>query len=163
GEQGSAKSTNAKVLRRLIDPNTALLRAEPREARDLAIAAHNAWLIAFDNLSWLSDWLSDALCRVTHGEGFAVRTHYENDEETIFSGQRPVTLNGIGEVITKGDLLDRALLVTCPPIPEKSRTTEEQFWSDFAAAHSHLLGAVLDAVSTGLKRLPEVKRDDWPR
>ncbi len=41
GEQGSAKSTLAAILRALIDPNTAPLRALPREDRDLFIAASN--------------------------------------------------------------------------------------------------------------------------
>jgi hypothetical protein len=58
GEQGSAKSTTARVLRSLIDPNKADLRSEPREERDLMIAAKNGWLIALDNLSRLSISLS---------------------------------------------------------------------------------------------------------
>ena len=35
GEQGSAKSTFSSILRALLDPNTAPLRALPREDRDL--------------------------------------------------------------------------------------------------------------------------------
>lgn len=42
GEQGSAKSTFSAILRALLDPNTAPLRALPREDRDLFIAATNA-------------------------------------------------------------------------------------------------------------------------
>src|SRR5262249_7594272 len=38
GEQGSAKSTLAAILRALLDPNIAPLRALPREERDLFIA-----------------------------------------------------------------------------------------------------------------------------
>ena len=41
GEQGSAKSTFSAILRSLLDPNTAPLRALPREDRDLFIAASN--------------------------------------------------------------------------------------------------------------------------
>ena len=40
GEHGTAKSTFAKILRALIDPNTVPLRALPREDRDLFIAAN---------------------------------------------------------------------------------------------------------------------------
>ncbi len=35
GEQGSAKSTLARVLRLLVDPNRAALRTTPRDERDL--------------------------------------------------------------------------------------------------------------------------------
>jgi hypothetical protein len=49
GEQGSAKSTFSAILRALLDPNTAPLRALPREDRDLFIAASNGHVLAFDN------------------------------------------------------------------------------------------------------------------
>jgi len=69
GEQGTGKSTEARVLRELVDPNAAELRSEPREVRDLMIAATNAWILALDNLSHISPWLSDALCRLATGAG----------------------------------------------------------------------------------------------
>ena len=53
GEQGSAKSTFSAILRALLDPNTAPLRALPREDRDLFIAASNGHVLAFDNVSHL--------------------------------------------------------------------------------------------------------------
>jgi hypothetical protein len=62
GEQASAKTVLRKILRALIDPNTAPARALPREERDLMIAANNGHIVAFDNLSGLPSWLSDALC-----------------------------------------------------------------------------------------------------
>src|SRR5207253_9109386 len=104
GEQGSAKSTMARLLRSLIDPNAAPLRSEPREARDLIISATNGWLVALDNLSHLPPWLSDALCRLSTGGGFATRELYTDSEEVIFDAQRPVILTGIEEVATRSDL-----------------------------------------------------------
>jgi hypothetical protein len=163
GEQGSAKSTTARVLRSLVDPNAAPVRAGPREVRDLAIAASNSWVVALDNLSYLPDWMSDALCRLSTGGGFSTRTLYENDEETIFDGQRPIILNGIEEVATRGDLLDRALLITCPTIAETSRRAETDIWREFEQARPRILGALLDAVSAGLRSLPTTKLDALPR
>lgn len=60
GEQGSGKSTGCRMIRRIIDPNVAELRAKPRDERDLAIAARNGLVVGFDNLSGLSPELSDA-------------------------------------------------------------------------------------------------------
>ncbi len=57
GEQGSAKSTFSAILRALLDPNTAPLRALPREDRDLFIAASNGHVLAFDNVSGLPAWI----------------------------------------------------------------------------------------------------------
>ena len=73
GEQGSAKTVLSKLLRALIDPNTASVRALAREQRELSIAANNGHLLAFDNLSVLPTWLSDALCRLASGGSFALR------------------------------------------------------------------------------------------
>ena len=72
GEQGSAKSTFSAVLRSLLDPNTAPLRALPREDRDLFIAANNGHVLTFDNVSGLRGWLSDTLCRLATGGGFGL-------------------------------------------------------------------------------------------
>ena len=121
GEQGTAKSMLVRILRRLVDPNRADLRAEPRDTRDLAIAASNGWIIALDNLSHIEPWLSDALCRLSTGGGFATRQLYTNNEEVIFDSKRPVVLTGIEEIATRGDLIDRCISLELEPIPEARR------------------------------------------
>ena len=88
-EQGSGKSTTSKLLRDLIDPNVTPFRSAPRNEQDMIIAANNSWICAFDNLSKVPDWLSDALCRLSTGGGFGARTLYTNDEETIFAAKTP--------------------------------------------------------------------------
>ena len=163
GEQGSGKTTQARALRRLIDPNHADMRCEPREPRDLMIAANNGWIIALDNLSHLPGWLSDALCRLSTGGGFATRMLFSDDEEMIFDATRPVILTGIEELPTRGDLLDRSVMFQLPRIPEDRRLPEKEFWRDFEEAHGRMLGAVLDAVSVALRRLPETRIERLPR
>ena len=48
------------------------------------IAANNGHLLAFDNLSGLPPWISDALCRLASGGSFAVRQLYTDDDEVLF-------------------------------------------------------------------------------
>ena len=163
GEQGTAKSTTARVFRGIIDPNTASLRSEPKDPRDLIIAASNSWVINLDNISHLPAWLSDALCRLSTGGGFSTRELYTDAEEVIFEATRPVILNGIEEIATRGDLLDRALIFYLLQIPDKNRKSEADFWKAFEEAHPQLLGAVLDAVSTGLRNLPTTRLKESPR
>ena len=74
------------------------------------IAARNSWVLAFDNVSSVPDWLSDAFCRLSTGGGLATRMLYTDDDEILFDAQRPVLLTGIEEVATRGDLLDRSLM-----------------------------------------------------
>ena len=163
GEQGSAKSTTSRVLRGLLDPNTAPLRGEPRDQRDVMIAASNGWVISFDNLSRIPHWLSDTLCRLATGGGFSTRELYTDSEEALFDAQRPLILNGIEELGTRGDLLDRALILYLPSIPEHKRESESKFWSDFEAARPTLLGGLLDVVSGALARLPNIQLPKKPR
>jgi hypothetical protein len=163
GEQGSAKSTFSAILRALIDPNTAPLRALPREDRDLFIAANNGHVLAFDNVSGLPAWISDTLCRLATGGGFAVRQLYTDQDETLFDAVRPAILNGIEDIVTRPDLADRAIFLMLEPIPEERRRSEAELWAAFEAERPRILGVLLDAVVQGLKRLPETRLEKLPR
>ncbi|WP_246737537.1 hypothetical protein [Nordella sp. HKS 07] len=163
GEQGSAKSTFAALLRALLDPNTAPLRALPRDDRDLFIAASNGHMLAFDNVSGLPAWLSDTFCRLATGGGFAVRQLYTDQDEVLFDATRPVILNGIEDFVTRPDLADRALLLTLEPISEERRRPEQELWATFEAERPRILGALLDAVVTGLAMLPHIRLERLPR
>ena len=163
GEQGSAKSTFSAILRALLDPNTAPLRALPREDRDLFIAASNGHVLAFDNVSGLPAWISDTLCRLATGGGFAVRQLYSDQDEVLFDAARPVILNGIEDIVTRPDLADRAVFLTLEPIPEERRRPEQELWAAFEAERPRLLGVLLDAVAKGLAELPRTKLERLPR
>ena len=84
------------------------LRSLPREERDLFIAATNGHVLAFDNVSGLPAWLSDALCRLATGAGFAARQLYTDQDEVLFAACRPIILNGIEDIVSRSDLADRA-------------------------------------------------------
>lgn len=162
-EQGSGKSTTGKLLRGLVDPNSAPLRSEHRDARDLMIGANNSWCLAYDNLSFVPSWLSDALCRLSTGGGFATRELYTDQDEIIFDAMRPVMLTSIEEVATRSDLLDRCLIVWLPSIPEDKRRSEEEMMLAFEHVQPQILGALFDALSGALRELPNTQLDKLPR
>lgn len=126
-------------------------------------AANNGWLIALDNLSHLSPWLSDAMCRLATGSGFATRELYSDADEAMFAAQRPIILNGIEELATRDDLLDRSLLLYLPTIPEDKRKHEAGFKRVFEAASPLILGAILDCVSSAMQTLPGINLKRLPR
>jgi hypothetical protein len=163
GEQGSTKSTFTAILRALLDPNTAPLRALPREDRDLFIAANNGHVLAFDNVSGLPAWISDTICRLATGGGFAVRQLYTDQDEVLFDATRPVILNGIEDIVTRPDLADRAVFLTLKLVPEERRRTEQELWAAFEIERPRILGALLDAVVQGLRILPHTRLDKLPR
>jgi hypothetical protein len=163
GEQGSAKSTTAKLLRRLIDPASAPLRTPPREERDLLIAANNSWVVAYDSLSGIPQWLSDALCRLATGGGFSTRELYTDTEDVILDLTRPVILNGIDHLAERPDLADRAIILQLPRIEEEARRDEAQLYAEYERDRPQILGALFTVVSAALACLPEVRlsRKPW--
>lgn len=163
GEQGSAKTTLARMLRGLVDPTTPDLRSDPREPRDLAIAARANWIVGFDNVSSLPAWLSDALCRLATGGGWATRELYTDFDEVLFEACRPVLLNGISDFIARPDLLDRAIQIHLPTIPDERRRDEKELWAAFEASRPRLLGALLESVAGAMRELPNVHLDRLPR
>ena len=165
GEQGSGKSTICRVIRRLVDPNISPVRTIPRSERDLMIAARNSHVIAFNNLSSLPPWLSDALCTLSDGGGFSTRQLRTDSEEQLFDAMRPVIINGISDLATRPDLVDRAVCLALPPVNDDARLPEAEFWAAFDVAQPSILGALLDGVVIALARQDEVraraKRDGW--
>jgi hypothetical protein len=163
GEQGTAKSTGARMLRSLIDPNVSPLRTEPREEGDLLIAATNGAIVALDNISHLSSAMSDALCRLATRGGLSKRTLYTDDGETLIDVQRPILLIGIEAVVTRADAVDRALLVELEKIPDDERRTEAELDAAFEKCRPELLGALLDAASTALRNWSTTQPERLPR
>lgn len=157
GEQGSAKSTTQRVLRLFIDNNKVMLRARPKAIEDIYVAVSNGHLISYENLSGLSADMSDALCVVSTGGGYAARTLYTNTEETTLSAKNPVIINGINRVITRPDLLDRAITISCPLI--KQRIDEIEHQKMVEALAPTIFGALLDLFVKALQILPTVSID----
>lgn len=163
GEHGSAKSTAVRVFRELVDPAEPAHRAPPKSDRDLMVSAYNNWVVAFDNLSFLSASLSDALCRLATGGGFSARQLYTDKKEANIVAERPVLLNSITSIATRPDLLSRAVILTLQPISRETRRDESTLWGDFERVRPRILGALLDAISHGLCHLGRTRLKQMPR
>jgi hypothetical protein len=58
-------------------------------------AASGAWVIALDNLSHVTDWLSDSLCRAVTGDANVRRALYTDNDTHVIAFKRCLILNGI--------------------------------------------------------------------
>lgn len=163
GSQDSAKTTTGRIIRSLIDPFSAGLRSLPPSERDLMISAVNSWVLAFDNLSHVPDWLSDAFCRLATGGGLATRELFTDSDEILFEAMRPIILNGIVLTGVKQDLLDRLVTVNLLPISDDKRLDEDVLWQEFELIRPQVFGAICDAVSTALKNYSHIVLPRKPR
>jgi len=150
GPEGSGKSTTARMLKTLIDPTPDLLRRPPKDETELCISARHSWICTFDNLSSIPAWLSDSLCCLSTGGGLGRRKLFTDSEETVLDARRPVVITSIGQPITRGDLLSRAIIVELQP--RDSYVDEKTLWAHFEAMRPRLLGALLNAASKALLR-----------
>ena len=163
GEQGTAKTTTARLLKGLVDPSSPSSRTPPDQARDLMIWARNAWVMSIDNVDKISPKLSDGLCRISTGGGYATRRLYADAEEMTFDVMRPIVLNGIGQIASRGDLLDRAVMLELPSLDREDRMTVAELNAGYEAVRPKLLGALLDVVASGLDVVGEVPLPELPR
>jgi hypothetical protein len=163
GEQGSAKSTTQKLLKMLIDPNIANLRAAPKKVEDVWIGASNSHLVSFENISHLGQDYQDALCVLATGGSHTTRTLYTDREETIIELCKPIILNGITVNVTAQDLLDRALHIELPPV--KTRLQSKDVDHAFTSRYANFVGAILDEFVKALRVIDSIHiaDEDKPR
>jgi hypothetical protein len=162
GEQGTAKTTTSKILKALVDPGHAPQRTVPRDIQNLMISANNSWCLSFDNISDLSRWVSDGFCRLATGGGLSTRELYTDDQEIILDAMRPIILNGIDSLVSRGDLGRRTILLELPVIIDSSRQSEAGLLREFEAAQPRILGALFTALSAALANVHKVKIDKLP-
>ena len=151
GEQGSSKSTMFSLIKCLVDPSIILLATFPNDNTELMQQLDHHYFIGFDNVSGLSTWQSDVLCRAATGMGFSKRVLYSDEDDLIFKIKRCIGLNGINIVATKPDLLDRSVSIECQRIPEEKRKTESQFWAEFEKDKGEIMGAIFDVISKAMR------------
>jgi energy-coupling factor transporter ATP-binding protein EcfA2 len=161
GPQGSGKSTRCRQLNRLIDPAGLLLRTQPKKSDDLIVAARAAHVLSFDNVSKISDELSDGLCRIATGGGIAKRTLYTDADVTVVNVKRPVVINAIVDVVKRSDLADRLMLLELDRVAE--RRTERQVDARFIQHQAKALGALLKGVQAALRDWTTMELPTLPR
>lgn len=141
----------------MVDSSKSPLIPAIADLRQQAISLGRRWVVVYDNLSGISSVQSDAICRTATGAGFTTRTLYADDEETVFEFVRPQLLTGIDSLATRGDLLERSILVNLKSIPAESRMGEVELEKQLDVIRPRILGALLTAVSQTLSALPAVK------
>ena len=143
-EQGSAKSTATRMIVDLIDPSPVPLRQAPRDAESWVTAAAGSWVVALDNLSGISGWLSDSLCRAVTGDGSVKRALYTDAGLSIVSFRRCIILNGIDVGAVRPDLAERLAVVDLKRIDLRSRRPEAEISQEWSIARPQILSGLFN-------------------
>ncbi len=105
GQSGAAKTTLSKVIRKLIDPNKLGVAAPPKDLKDLKAIVAASHLIALDNLSYVSEAMADAYCRLATGAALSDRALYTDMDSAVLDACRPIVMNGITDLSSRPDFL----------------------------------------------------------
>ncbi len=154
GEQGSGKSNNSRKIKNLLDPSRVTLISNPKDLEHAQMIGEKHWLISFDNISRIPEWLSDYYCRGVTGEGDMKRSLYTNDDEFIRSYRRCFVLNGIGSSMYRPDLLDRSIIFEIPIL--KSSLPESVMNDEWQKSLPGILGGFFTAISKAMGQVAQV-------
>lgn len=163
GEEGTAKTTATRLLRRIVDPHELDIRPPPKTARDLIAQVKNSYVFALDNVSSIRQELSDSLCRLATGAPMGGRQLYSDYYEAAFPACRPVILNGIPEFVEMPDLMSRSINIQLSPIDSTKRIDDVTFWQKVDEVLPEIMGALFSSVSRALANYDKVKLPNLPR
>lgn len=163
GQQGAAKSTTSRLLKRIIDPCAIEISEMQRnEMEFLQYLAHNH-CVTFDNVSKISNHLSDRLCRVITGTGGSKRELFTDDGDVVYKVKKRLCINGINRLKLRPDLAERTILIELDRVDKKARRDEEDLFRSFEEALPGILGGIFNTVSLAMSIKPTVKLDESPR
>src|SRR5262249_47003872 len=119
--------------------------------RDLLHGAGNTHIIGLENVGEISDELSDTLCALNTGTGYAERMYYHQGIEFMSKLHCPVLINGIPDNLAeRSDLLDRTVTFVFDHLGDRVRS-DHMLWLKFNAAAPRLFGALLDGIVGAMK------------
>lgn len=159
GAAGSAKTSRAKAIVDVLDPRDELGGSFGRNLDDDRTKALNRYLVGYDNLSRMSQEVSDHLCRLVTGDSSEKRANYTDGDSYVMSYRRTGVMTAITLPAMKSDALERFIPLDLPTLTT-GRKSEWLINAELAEAHPHALGAVCDGVVTMLAGLPELIKAD---
>lgn len=162
GPQGSGKSFAAKVMRSIIDPCVPpLLRFQQKrgevDAKTFNVHTSSQAVLAYDNVSSLSEQASDMLCTFITGEGYLERKLHTDSDPTLRFGRSGLVLTGISILGIGPDLQDRLLHVKLPVRLEND--TEQALELRLAEWAPRLAGGLFAVTAEARRLLPQIEQD----
>lgn len=160
GSKGSGKSTVAGMIRSLVDPNQAQFDTiDPKKIEDARVALSSSYLSVIDNISYISQEVSDLLCVLATGGAHRKRSLYTDGDVHLSQIVKPMVLTSVSQEIKREDLLSRTVLIEVEPLEEKKSATEIE--ENFQKKLPSILGAIFDVISQ--LRIEDVSKEGLVR
>ena len=145
-QRGRQKTTCQDLTKLSVDPSKATNLTLPRDTQQLAQQLEHNFIVYYDNVSILREWISNDLCRAVTGTANSKRELYTDDDDVIYQYRRPIGFNGLNLAATRGDLLDRGLIIEADRINENKRRRLQDIMLDLERIKPQLLGYIFDTL-----------------
>ena len=157
GNGGGAKTTAFRMIKNIADPCNVDDFSFSKQINDVIQTLEHQHVVFFDNVSHISDEMSDLICRAVTGAGFSKRALYTDDRDVLYKLKRCIGINGINLATTRPDFLDRSIVIKFKRIEESARRKEEDIKKEFETLRPLVLGYVLGTLVKALKYKEEHK------
>lgn len=170
GPKGSAKSSTAQILQRIIDPlNHGGLYLNDKDD-DISLTLEQYSMPFFDNLTQVKKSGSNILCQAVTNGARAKRKNYD-DKKLIVTRypKKPIIITAINCPYAASDLLDRTIPIEYFPLNQKTRKVQSQVDQQFDELHPSILGGLCDILAEALVKENAIVENsdyrlmDWAR
>lgn len=154
GSKGAAKSFLLRLIKMLIDPSKPeLLTLHKDTAQFIQQVSHN-YLPFYDNVKYISQELSDEICKAVTGIGSTKRELYTDDEDVVYDYKHCLSLNGINIALTESDALDRSMMIGLDDIKDEDRRKEEDLLAEFRRIRPKVFAYILYILAEAMRIKP---------
>lgn len=161
GEQGTGKSTASEQIMSIVSPQGMNKCFMPTKTDDMVTLLANRYITVLDNANDLNKNSSDVLCQTITGGTYAKRELYSNGSLYSVPLQGIVVINGVENIVSKPDLLSRALVFNLKKLDGGRVMTDEQLRERFEKKKPYLLGKIFSVVSCLLADETPIENNDY--
>lgn len=151
GSKGSAKSTATRYIQQLVSPQITGVTTMSKKVDDVAVRLSHSALAVFDNLSQISEGISDLLCVGVTGGTYPKRKLFTDNEEIYLQLKAMIIMNGVNVVAEKSDLLDRSVNIELKRLTKESMLSPTKLDEMFKSDLPDMLGAIMKTVAEALE------------
>jgi steroid delta-isomerase-like uncharacterized protein len=135
----------------------------PKDRNEFVQHMHHNYVVVYDNVRIAPKWFSDEICKAITGAGNSKRKLYTDDEDIAYNYKRCIQVNGINNVLTEPDALDRSVMLDFTRTSDEERREEAEVDAEFEAMKPGLLGYIFDILAKAVSLKPTIKLERKPR
>lgn len=146
GEKASGKTSCEKRILDLLNPVSTGVFALPKRLDDIAMCLSADYMVAFDNIGWINEAVSNLFCLACTGGIIPKRKLFTDNTQMFRSLKSIVIFNSVNQCVTKSDLADRILTFHLERFSQEDRRGELELKEEWEQDKPRFFGAICRAV-----------------